>query len=133
MNSILFFSQIFVKNYNLNLLNFVTPEFLFFSWKQIKVKTKMHNMFFEKKFFYPPSRLWFIKTSLLIRKSNFYYSYLFTSTFVSSFLDNLFISSFINLKFLIIQNAFLILMKPFFYNLGRNSYNLSKYLRTELH
>lgn len=119
-----------MKNFNVNLINYITPEFLFFSWKQIKYQSKIKGMFIRKKFIEPPSNFWFLKTSYLIRSGQFYY-FCFPTLIspLPSVSDNFLLGSLINLKLIIIQNAFLMLIKPFFYYSNTIFYNSSECLR----
>jgi hypothetical protein len=102
----------------------ISPELLFYSWTDLKFNFKVFfNVDFNRKLFEPISKKWFLKTSSLIRNGKFIYE-------KTNFSPRLNLSSLSNLKFKIIENAFLKLLEPCFNScLVNTNLNLIEYLR----
>lgn len=110
------------------LSNFFTLEFLIFSCNDLKNNSKMQLEFRNYKFYYPISRFWFERTSFLIRSGSF--SYKNFSVLKVKNIDRFrnFSISFFKAK--IIENAFLLLIRPYFFNsFFFKSFNLTECLR----
>nr|AKL78972.1 maturase [Euglena viridis] len=93
------------------LIKLFTPEFLFFSWNDLKNK-KFFFHFSNLKTLNPISKLWFNKVSILIQSGRFFYKpkkkrvYFFMS--IRKKINNI--------KIQILENAFLLIMQPYFLN-----------------
>nr|YP_009145434.1 maturase [Monomorphina parapyrum]AKL78908.1 maturase [Monomorphina parapyrum] len=99
----------------------MSPELLFYSWNDLKFNSKFFfNTDLDKKLLNPISKKWFYKTSLLIRSGKFVYQKKTSKN----------LSSLSNLKFKIIENAFLKLIEPCFKSLFFDpKLSLIEYLR----
>lgn len=99
----------------------ISSELLYYSWNDLKVNYKFFfKTDFNKRLFDPVSKKWFKKTSLLIRTGKFLYGKNASKT----------ASSLTNLKFKIIENAFLKLLEPCFDRFLRDpNFDLIEYLR----
>jgi hypothetical protein len=83
----------------------ISSELLLYSWNELKFNNKLFfNTDFNKRLFDPISKKWFYKASSLIRSGKFFYH---KKTSKNT-------SSLSNLKFKIIENAFLKLLEPCF-------------------
>jgi hypothetical protein len=89
-----------------------TSNLLVFSWNSLKVNK--YFIFLSKDISYPITKIWINKTSFLIRKGRFIYKPFFRNF------------SIYRLRFRIIENAFFLILKPFFYKFfikRQSSYN----------
>lgn len=91
---------------------FFTAEFLLFSWNDLKNNKQISISFREKVLFRPISALWFEKTALLLKNGKFSYKKIKTIKINNYTLKNC--NSFYKAK--IVENAFLLIVKPYFYN-----------------
>jgi hypothetical protein len=100
-----------MKHFNLKSL--ITREFLYYSWIDLKNKEKSFYSSSKVWVLEPLSKAWFEKTSFLIRRGDFIYN----QKKISGFNKFFFIRKKLSLRKVknkIIENAFLILLKPYF-------------------
>ena len=103
-------------------LKLLTPEFLFFSWNDLKKNKELYYGFSYVTTVKPISKLWFSKVSYLIQKGRFVYKNK----------KNLFLlksskKTVEGLKIQILENAFFLVMQPYF--LG--NYSIKNFTLTE--
>lgn len=107
-----------MKRTKINLRKLITTELLNYSWLDLKYKQKHLFNFFDIRFSEPLSRNWLNKISLLLTSRNYiFYSLANTS---KNFSKNSSIFSFRKgllkiLKFKILENAFLLLIKSYLF------------------
>lgn len=112
-----------MKKYKSRLLSYITPELLFLCWRNLLITGKDINLIYvnEKNFSEPLSKNWFKKTSALIKSANFNYEifnkdlYLPKHRVTKTFLNKV--------KCLIIQNAFIFVLRFQFDDYFSNCYN----------
>nr|YP_009137058.1 maturase [Euglena viridis]AJF21611.1 maturase [Euglena viridis] len=98
---------------NSMVLKLFTSEFLLFSWNDLKNNKNFYlNFQNSKKNFYPISKLWFIRVSTLIQSGRFLYKTKKKKKFL--FMSNK--KKIHNIKIQILENAFLLIMQPYFLN-----------------
>lgn len=118
-----------MKFSSLRLKDLITSNLLYYSWVDLKSKKK--GLFDSKEsiYFEPLSKYWFDKTSLLIRSGNYAYnstSVLIYDDFARSY-KKIFMRK---LKNKVLENAFLILLRPYFLNSSNlEDINLTECLR----
>lgn len=100
-----FFMYIYFLFFN----NVFDKDVLFFSWNYLKKQNKS-LIFPYKKVLAPITNSWFQKTSLLIKSGNFVYKN-FNGSFISKYN---FKKKTNNIKFKIIENAFVSILQPYF-------------------
>lgn len=111
-----------------DLSNNFTPELLLFCWKDLKHSYKMKRNFYFREFCVSAISLrWFLKVSSLIRSGKLDYSkYLESYKFSRRSLRNF--------KYLVLQKAFIIVLKPFFSKyLKAYNFTLTDCLRVVFH
>lgn len=112
-----------MKSPNLKLKNSVTSELLYYSW--INLKNNNEGLFESKasSFLEPLSKYWFDKASSLIRNGT--YRYTINNILKTGSLAYSYKKTFLGkLKNKIIENAFLLLLKPYF-SFGSNLENIN--------
>lgn len=113
--------------FNVSVLEkFLTSDFLVFSWNDLKKRTRTIADFSEKKAFKPISKVWFEKSSLLVRKGKFNYQK-FSKIRTYNLKQEISISF---CKAKILEHAFLLIIRPYFINSSYfKSFDLTQCLR----
>nr|YP_007317168.1 putative reverse transcriptase maturase [Monomorphina aenigmatica]AFZ88771.1 putative reverse transcriptase maturase [Monomorphina aenigmatica] len=114
-----------MKASELVLRKVLTPEFLEYSFTDLKYNKFIYFGPSSKAIFEPISKKWFSRVSYLLRTSEFVYQD-FNFTRINKFFSKRLLIS--NLKFKIIENAFLKLLQPFF-SLNNADFDLNECLR----
>lgn len=107
----------------------ITSDLLFYSWNDLKVGNKFIFDLAKKGVLDPISKSWFKKAAIFIQKGNYIYA---NSNFVTS--DKFYSQkNFLQvLKNKILENAFLLILKPFFREFFFRDINLTKCLRLSI-
>lgn len=113
-----------MRKYKSRILDYITSELLVLCWQDLIVKEKNSSTIYNnhQKFFEPLSKNWFKKTSYLIINGNFNYKIFNENLSLSKYSSTK--SLLKKLKFLIIQNAFMIVLRVYFNNYFLSYYNL---------
>lgn len=113
-----------MRKYKLRILDYITSELLVLCWRDLLIKEKNSNCIYNNKrrFFEPLSKNWFKKTSYLISTGNFNYKIFNEKLSLAKhpYTKNLLKK----LKLLIIQNAFIVVLRVYFNNYLLGYYNL---------
>lgn len=93
------------------LISYITPEFLFLSWKNLISVDNFNNLSYvsKKNCFKPISQYWFKKTSYLINKGIFSYRVFNKDIYLSRYHSRKHILN--KIKFLVIENALIFLLR----------------------
>jgi hypothetical protein len=99
-----------------------------YSWVDLKINRKANFYLYRKNFFEPVSRFWFERTSFLLKKGFFSYSSFNSSLRKKSFNYRKRFLEVLKLK--IIENAFLLILKSYFFaRISLQSMNLTECVR----
>jgi len=111
-----------MRKYKPRILDYITSELLILCWQDLLAKEKDFNTGYNnKRFFEPLSKNWFTKTSYLISSGNFNYKIFNENLSLSKYSSSK--SLLKKLKFLVIQNAFLVVLRVYFDNYFLSYYN----------
>lgn len=113
----------------LKIRHLVTPDLLFYSWNDIKTNNKFIFDLTKRGILEPISKSWFKKVALLIQKGNYIYA---NNNFIRS--DNFYSQkNFLQvLKNKILENAFLLILKPSFREYFLKDFSLTECLRLSI-
>lgn len=109
-------SRLFINNYyyldnpKIEWKNLFTTDLLLYSWNHL-INNQNVRLFNITKIYIPISRKWFLKVAYLIRYGKFMYKKILDIKKRSTKYNQ---KIFLNLKYKVIENAFLIILSPFF-------------------
>jgi hypothetical protein len=110
----------------LKIKRLITPDLLFYSWNDIKANNKFVFDLTKKGISEPISKSWFKKAALFIQKGNYNYENTSMARLDKFYSQKNFLQV---LKNKILENAFLLILKPSFREYFFKDFNLTECLR----